>query len=974
MVDLNEKFPDLKPIEHPPSLMTLNGFGLAIYGARDKDEETSTFVKTHCVTLLFFPIIALGAYRVALAGNGGWYFIGREPLSVFAKAWNALMVLTLIGGFGFFSWNATYNSPDAIANRQLAAAENLMNDGKIVEAAEAYRDIVYGTSSRGDEARRALVSMHKNATVASADLSEIAKVFEIELKMRSKTTGDSVGKSVFESGMDLVEKRGKDDLAGASAVLQVIESVVTDDQRFNDGRLPIMEKLVEQEPENMQYAGQLASVLEAKGEFERCEALLAPHSNELGVTEGARILGQIWAGQGKIDEAHRLLNPYCESRLTAFNNAEAKFRRVLELQQDQILKELERGNGPDSFYTKYERASESQQMQMVDDYLTKKLDNNRTIDEARQEYVSQTNIVPVALDLGMVKLRRAQACTDAEERRAELESAKETFTSIRSVAGDTDEYRLYMGQVNYWLGKYDEGRQLFDQLLDANNRDFKILVAVSSMVREVGRSAEAKKLVEEAYQKSTIATEKQSAAAMRASMGGDYDDRIMWLERADRNDPQVKASLKAAKGSQAYIEGDFEEAERLLRESIAVYDETPEDTSALNNSGLTCFTLYRITGEQKDFDEGLRRVEKAISMTPSDSILRFNAARLFLSAVYGDTLKDSLDLAILKNDASEEMLGYLYENAKEKKQLVERIRQHHGWKKTTDLLENVLILAPKNEDAYRELAKLHELNRDIESLTEIHRRIVAAEPEIDLTMVQKFLSGEEDEKLSKNLKTVLKILEGSLSESEPNSVTRAAIIGKLSEIRSKQGTIGTVGNLDELVDMARESWQANPSSGTRGALMHLLLGRAHQRLSKTEPAYKKHADRSQRTLHPSTTLTLAVTQGGPLSETILADDDVVEAIPLVRASLEAFPDSPSSWHWALLRDVDPELAKDIAKKIGNDKLSKLSSKISTLLSPASMALAVHVYFDHLSQGDVQAANAALKTCADYGVPLPIDVD
>ena len=71
--DLEHKFPDLKPIRTSPSLFTINGFGLSVYGARDHDEETNTYVKTHCVCALFIPVLALGAYRVSEAEEG-WHF------------------------------------------------------------------------------------------------------------------------------------------------------------------------------------------------------------------------------------------------------------------------------------------------------------------------------------------------------------------------------------------------------------------------------------------------------------------------------------------------------------------------------------------------------------------------------------------------------------------------------------------------------------------------------------------------------------------------------------------------------------------------------------------------------------------------------------------------------------------------------------------------------------------------------------
>src|SRR5437660_963105 len=92
MQELYERFPDMQPISSPPSLTTINGIGLMLYGHRDFDEATRTYVKTLWFTLLFIPIFPAGAYRVADAPNGGWFFLGKVPTSGTARAWPLLLL------------------------------------------------------------------------------------------------------------------------------------------------------------------------------------------------------------------------------------------------------------------------------------------------------------------------------------------------------------------------------------------------------------------------------------------------------------------------------------------------------------------------------------------------------------------------------------------------------------------------------------------------------------------------------------------------------------------------------------------------------------------------------------------------------------------------------------------------------------------------------------------------------------------
>src|SRR5687768_13495431 len=119
---LQERFPKMRPLKNPPTLYTMNGFGVSVYGNRDADIETGTYVKTYCLCALFIPVFALCAYRVANAEEGGWYFIGKEPLSRFAKAWNSLFlgILILLGtSIGVSSYRS---SPEYLAKQQLQQA------------------------------------------------------------------------------------------------------------------------------------------------------------------------------------------------------------------------------------------------------------------------------------------------------------------------------------------------------------------------------------------------------------------------------------------------------------------------------------------------------------------------------------------------------------------------------------------------------------------------------------------------------------------------------------------------------------------------------------------------------------------------------------------------------------------------------------------------------------------------------------
>ena len=174
-IDLKEKFPSMTPVKSPPSLFTFNGCGVGLYGKRDADAQTGTYVATWCLCLLFVPILALRAYRVARASNGGWYFIGRHPLSTFAKSWDALLVLVVAGLIGGSAYEAHVSTPAYKAQAKMSQAAKLVDRGHLAQAAKIYQELA---STGADQSHNATLAMGELLEVCkTAPLSESAGVF-----------------------------------------------------------------------------------------------------------------------------------------------------------------------------------------------------------------------------------------------------------------------------------------------------------------------------------------------------------------------------------------------------------------------------------------------------------------------------------------------------------------------------------------------------------------------------------------------------------------------------------------------------------------------------------------------------------------------------------------------------------------------------------------------------------------------------
>lgn len=73
-------FGSLKPISSAPSLSTINGFGFALYGKSDYDEETRSYATTYYFVGLFIPVFPIARYRVVDQGGRRYSFLGKLPL------------------------------------------------------------------------------------------------------------------------------------------------------------------------------------------------------------------------------------------------------------------------------------------------------------------------------------------------------------------------------------------------------------------------------------------------------------------------------------------------------------------------------------------------------------------------------------------------------------------------------------------------------------------------------------------------------------------------------------------------------------------------------------------------------------------------------------------------------------------------------------------------------------------------------
>jgi hypothetical protein len=171
------KYPEMRPVRSTPWLFNVHGVGAGMYNERDRDPASGTFVKTHCLCLLFVPILALGAYRVYPRGSG-WTLIGRVPLSGFARCWNVLLLLGIAAWIGLTVW---YDEDEAA--RVFARGDEAAAAGDLLGAVRLYAEVARDHRDYAGAACQRCVRLVDRPELDRMPMPQVAQVFEEVLRM-----------------------------------------------------------------------------------------------------------------------------------------------------------------------------------------------------------------------------------------------------------------------------------------------------------------------------------------------------------------------------------------------------------------------------------------------------------------------------------------------------------------------------------------------------------------------------------------------------------------------------------------------------------------------------------------------------------------------------------------------------------------------------------------------------------------------
>jgi tetratricopeptide (TPR) repeat protein len=120
-------FAQMEPISAAPGLHTINGIGTTLYGRRDEDAQTGSYIATLYFVFFFIPLFPIACYRVIPQGAKSWNFLGKVPYSkreqrhwmMFAAAAVVVFILWISGSS---SDSASYDAAPYVAPAAVSPA------------------------------------------------------------------------------------------------------------------------------------------------------------------------------------------------------------------------------------------------------------------------------------------------------------------------------------------------------------------------------------------------------------------------------------------------------------------------------------------------------------------------------------------------------------------------------------------------------------------------------------------------------------------------------------------------------------------------------------------------------------------------------------------------------------------------------------------------------------------------------------
>ena len=965
---LQARFPKMKTVRSAPSLFSLNGCGVRLYGCRDYDSDTQSYVTTMFATILFVPLLPITAYRVINAGDG-FYFLGKEPLSGMCRGFRALGLVAAITLISVIGWKNHVESEPYRNKVAIAEANDSLAAGKWSDATARVMSLV-DHPEKGAEAM-SIVRQANDGAFSSDSTVLCAYVDFLTSQPNRETLLPNFATRLVEKAQTYQSERPAD----AMSLLEIAE-MYSDElelQKLKVVRMSLTESWWKKEPQNVRAA--CSYVLDREDDLDEAKQreILMPFLSDsfLKDSEAARILGGILFRDGRYQEAVALLQQYTQPRMDRFHSAVKNYETTLQKRQDFYFAELDQGKGNKEFYDAYEKADEAGKNSLVNDYLVEKFQKDTQVQQALEQQELAGRMVGPVMQLGIAQLNLSREIESTPERMAMLQNAEKTFLSIRGAVGETDEYRLFLGEISYWLGRHKEGKELFDQLLKDNARSTAWLMEVGIRLRDVGEIDSSRAILEEAWNKELDLKVKQSIAGTRQILAIDLKDRAAWLACCDGTQPHIKCALHENAAYLALEEGRNEAAVTEFKAALAEYKNIAENSSKLNNEALVWQSLAILTGKIEDFRAGVERMERSLRLQQS-SVTTTNLATAYQSLANWKINERIFDLSFISDLAGSSIFFSHCANAAEAEALTKEFLASPDIIQSTKLFNQVRVMAPKNPESYGALFVFHSLAKNNDELQGLYEQVRSAK--LDFTdsykraveTYQKKFTDADRINVETSLARYRKTLESLPQNAKPATrvLLETFVITQENVLRSRSAS-AVVPPVEPLLIRARALHQRAGSIASTDLYIEMLCEAAIEEL-RSNARIEEICRLNERQLETDDIVTLLVMQAecAPL---LAKNEHLKLAYQLTQESNKMSGHDASLRLWVWSRLFEPEQTPTQLQRIKDSKYKQLVTEIQYELAPYNANNSLYRHFLALALGDEAEAKQIWDEAKNRGI-------
>lgn len=485
------------------------------------------------------------------------------------------------------------------------------------------------------------------------------------------------------------------------------------------------------------------------------------------IRDARLLLAQLTAAQGKLEDADALLSSLLAGRLPRFTAASRALIDAGTRAEERVMQKLQAGTVPADLGQRVAAAtSDAERRELIRHWGKGEIDADQAVVAARAKYVTLADVVPVTLEAGTVKLRRAQAMSGAAQS-AMLKDAERTFLAIRSEAEGQPQFRLALGEIYARLGKIAESDAELGAVLDRHDPELSLQVA--DAYRGLGSLARAKQIAGEVFA-SAKSPDKETAAYLLALMSvADEAEAETWYRKADPNSSEVQAALLELEGARLGRQGKAAECEVKYAAAAKLYlgANRSINGAGYNNAALAYQRGFDCSSDPQALRDAEAALEHAYADYAEDPIVTENLAEALgqigpvrVLARHANVRALRLGLSDIRDTVEALLQG------PEGEALRTELTADPSVRRSNELAARLEVLAPNNPEPYLLQLAAATLRKDAAAaaaVVERARHAKALDHAAQSAARERWVSGAEDARVLGQAESVRAHLEALLT-------------------------------------------------------------------------------------------------------------------------------------------------------------------------------------------------------------------